>query len=179
MEIEDEDAVLQRLFFKKYGCALPEVRVRNEVDEINFVIDLTEDEEMEASVAAPVVVPLPIAAVKTEPIEAAEASEINADMDVSNVTNVAKRHSSRLERLELAKARKAITEFGKSLRKTDVILEKEAPHAASSNIIATDDTDMAEANSVTTNNAVKTTEQVIAESDAAIKACEELVALYN
>jgi type III secretory pathway component EscV len=141
MEIEDEDTVLQRLFFKKYGCALPEVRVRNEVDEINFVIDLTEDEEMEASVAAPVVVPLPIAAVKTEPIEAAEASEINADTDVSNVTNVAKRHSSRLERLELAKARKAITEFGKTLRKTEIIPDKE-------NVIDNNDTDMSEDASV-------------------------------
>jgi ribosomal protein L11 len=115
--------------------------VRNEVDEINFVIDLTEDEEMEASVAAPVVVPLPIAAVKTEPIEAAEASEINADTDVSNVTNVAKRHSSRLERLELAKARKAITEFGKTLRKTEIIPDKE-------NVIDNNDTDMSEDASV-------------------------------
>ena len=60
-----------------------------------------------------------------------------------------KRRSFRLERLELAKARKAITEFGKSLRKDVVIPEKEAP------------------------------ENVIAESDAAIKACEEFVAEWD
>jgi hypothetical protein len=29
MEVEDEDMILQRLFFKKFGCALPERRVQN------------------------------------------------------------------------------------------------------------------------------------------------------
>jgi hypothetical protein len=49
MEVEDEDALLQRLFFKKYGRALPETeREKDDVDQINFVIDLMEDtEEME------------------------------------------------------------------------------------------------------------------------------------
>jgi len=160
MEVGDEDEILQRLFLKKFGRALPEVGVRNEVDEINFVIDLTEDEGVEA----PVVVPLPIAAVKTEPIEAAEAS------DVSNVTNV-------------AKARKAIAEFGKSLRKTDVILEKEAPLAAG-NVIADTDSNMSEdttvnPESITTAEAIEMAEQAIAESDAAIAANREFAAEFG
>jgi hypothetical protein len=76
MEVEDEDSILERLFFKKYGRALPEEKEKeSDVDQINFVIDLTDDkndsEEME--VATPVVV------VKTEPIEI---------VNVSNVTNV-------------------------------------------------------------------------------------------
>jgi hypothetical protein len=114
----------------------------------------------------PPLVPIPV--VKTEPIEAAEAP-------VVNVADVAKRRSFRLERLELAKARKAITEFGKSLRKTDVIPEKEAPLAAS-NVIADTDTDMAEdvsTNPVGSVNVVesvsKTYEEIIADIDAAIE----------
>jgi hypothetical protein len=168
----NEDEILARLFFKKYGRALPDEKKKekekekeNDVDNIKFVIDLTDDtEEMEDETTPPLV---PI--IKTEPIEVAEAPEIN-----TNVADVAKRRSFRLERLELAKARKHITEFGKSLRKTDVILEKEAPLAAS-NIIADTDSDMSEdksvdPESVTTVNTVKTVEQAIAETDAAIAA---------
>ena len=189
MEVEDEDALLRRLFFKKYGRALPdetEKEKESDVDKINFVIDLTDDtEEMEDDTTPPLV---PIPVVKTEAPEAPEIDDVNVanvnnvtSESVVNVADVAKRRSFRLERLELAKARKAITEFGKSLRKTDVIQEKEAPE----NVIADKDTDMAAANSVnpesgnTVDKAVKTTEQVIAESDAAIKACEEFVAEFG
>ncbi len=38
--------------------------------------------------------------------------------------------------IELAKARKAVNEFGRSLRKKDVIPEKEAPLAAGTSGIA-------------------------------------------
>jgi hypothetical protein len=187
MEVEDEDSILQRLFFKKYGRALPETEKEkdNEVDQINFVIDLTDDtEEMEDDTTPPL-----IPVIKTEPIETAEAPEIvnvtnvtheSGVADVANVDIDNRRRSFRLERLELAKARKAITEFGKSLRKKDIIPEKEPE-----NIIADTDTDMAAADSVNPesgNNidkAIKTTEQVIAESDAAIKACEEFVAEWD
>jgi hypothetical protein len=199
MEVKDEDALLQRLFFKKYGRALPETETEkekekeNEVDQIKFVIDLT-DESDEMEVATPVVV------VKTEPIE------IATNVNVTNVNNFAEaksvynesgiRVSRRLELIELAKARKAITEFGKSLRKSDVIQEKEAPLAAG-NVIADNDTDMAEdvssnpvgsvnpvesgnnVNAVesvtsveplTTAEAIEMAEAAIAESDAAIAA---------
>jgi hypothetical protein len=184
MEVEDEDSILQRLFFKKYGRALPETEKEkdSEVDQINFVIDLTDDtEEMEDDTTPPL-----IPVIKTEPIETAEAPEIvnvtheSGVADVANVDIDNRRRSFRLERLELAKARKAITEFGKSLRKKDIIPEKEPE-----NIIADTDTDMAAADSVNPesgNNidkAIKTTEQVIAESDAAIKACEEFVAEWD
>ncbi len=149
----DEDELLAKLFFKKYGRALldeKEKEKEDDVDNIKFVIDLT-DESDEMEVAAPVVV------VKTEPIEVAKVTEVA----------IKRRVSSRLERLELAKARKAITEFGKSLRKTAVIPEKEVPE----NVIATDDTDMAEANPVESVNPVgsvntiESAEQIIAESD--------------
>jgi hypothetical protein len=166
MEVEDEDSILKRLFFKRFGRALPEAdekeKEKDEVDNINFVIDLTEDKdemEVETSESVPAV-----AVVKTEPIEAAEAPE------------VAKRRSFRLERLELAKARKHITEFGKSLRKKDIILEKEAPLAAS-NVIADTDTDMAEDTSVNPVElvTVETVEQTIAESEAAIAATDAAI----
>jgi hypothetical protein len=172
MEVEDEDAILERLFFKRFGRALPEEKEKekeNDVDNINFVIDLTDEkdeDEMEVATSE-----VPVAVVKTEPIEAPEAP-------VVNVADVAKRRSSRLERIELAKARKAITEFGKSLRKTEVIPEKEAPLAAS-NVITDNDTDMAEDvsavnvvnhESITTDEAIEMAEKAIAESDAAIVA---------
>ncbi len=163
MEVEDEDALLQRLFFKKYGRALPEKETEKEkesdVDQIKFVIDLTDDtEEMEDDTTPPLV---PIPVVKNESIEAPEAPEI---------TDVVKqrRASRRLEIIELARARKAITEFGKSLRKTEVIPEKETPEE---NVIATDDTDMAEDTSINTvesGNTVMTYEQTMAAIDAAI-----------
>jgi hypothetical protein len=179
MEVEDEDALLQRLFFKRFGRALPEDKEKekekekeSDVDQIKFVIDLTDDsDEMEVATSDVA----PVAVVKTEPIEAAEAPVVNV-VNVANVADAAKRRSFRLERLELAKARKAITEFGKSLRKSEIIPEKEAPLAAD-NVIATDDTDMAEDTSVGSVNAVesvnpesgKTYEQVMAEIDAVIE----------
>jgi hypothetical protein len=171
MEVEDEDALLQRLFFKRFGRALPEEKEKekekeNEVDQIKFVIDLTDDtDEME------VATPVEVAVVKTEPVEAPEI--------VANVADVAKqrRASRRLEIIELARARKAINEFGRSLRKKDVIPEKEAPITAG-NVIADNDTDMAEdvsanpVESVTVNtesgNTSMTYEQTMAAIDAAI-----------
>jgi hypothetical protein len=183
MEVEDEDTMLERLFFKKYGRALPEPEKKEDEVDINFVIDLTDEkDEDEMEVATSEVVP--VAVVKTEPIEIANV----------NVVDATKRRSFRLERIELAKARKALNEFGKSLRKKDIIPEKEAPLAASSNVIADNDTDMAEdvsvneANSVnpvgsfnavesvtsveplTTAEAIEMAEAAIAESDAAIAA---------
>jgi hypothetical protein len=161
---EDEDSILERLFFKKYGRALPEKEKESDVDNIKFVIDLTDDtDEME------VATPVEVAVVKTEPIEAPEAPVA----PVVNVADATKRRSFRLERIELAKARKAINEFGKSLRKKDIIPEKEPE-----NVIATNDTDMAEDVSVNEDNSVntvnpvgpvKTYEQVMAEIDAAIE----------
>jgi hypothetical protein len=167
MEVEDEDAILERLFFKKYGRALPEEKEKeSEVDKINFVIDLTDEDEMEVATSE-----APVAVVKTEPIEIVNVANIN---NVNNV-NDGRRHSSRLERLELAKARKAITEFGKSLRKTEVIPDKEAPLAAS-NVIADNDTDMAEDVSVNSVNTVETVEQTIAASEAAIAESKAVIA---
>jgi hypothetical protein len=168
MEVEDEDALLQRLFFKRFGRALPEEKEKekekeNEVDNIKFVIDLTDDTD-EMEVATPVVV------VKTEPIEIAtnvNVTNVNNKYDVYNESGI--RVSRRLELIELAKARKAITEFGKSLRKKEVIPEKEAPLAAGTSVIADNDTDMAEDVSVNTEsvtvNTIETAEQIIAESD--------------
>jgi hypothetical protein len=192
MEVEDEDALLQRLFFKKYGRALPdetEKEKESEVDKINFVIDLTDEDEMEVATSE-----APVAVVKTEPIEIVNVANIN---NVNNV-NDGRRHSSRLERLELAKARKAITEFGKSLRKSETIPEKEAP---AENVIADTDTDMAEDTSVGSVNAVESVnsvesdntvesltsdeafemaEQAIAESDAAIAENQKVIdGFYN
>jgi hypothetical protein len=166
MEVEDEDTMLERLFFKKYGRALPEPEKKEDEVDINFVIDLTDEkDEDEMEVATSEVVP--VAVVKTEPIEIANV----------NVVDATKRRSFRLERIELAKARKALNEFGKSLRKKDIIPEKEAPLAASSNVIADNDTDMAEdvsavnvVKSITTDEAIEMAEKAIAESDAAIVA---------
>jgi hypothetical protein len=169
MEVEeDDDAVLQRLFFKKFGRALPEPEKEKDVD-INFVIDLTDEkDEDKMEVATSENVP-PVPVVKTEPIEIVKVSNV-ANVSVADAT---KRRSFRLERIELAKARKAINEFGKSLRKKDIIPEKEPE-----NVIATNDTDMTEDVSVNEDNSVntvnpvgpvKTYEQVMAEIDAAIE----------
>jgi hypothetical protein len=165
---EDDDAVLQRLFFKKFGRALPEPEKEKDVD-INFVIDLTDEkDEDKMEVATSESVP-PVPVVKTEPIEIVNVSNV-ANVSVADAT---KRRSFRLERIELAKARKAINEFGKSLRKKDIIPEKEPE-----NVIATNDTDMTEDVSVNEDNSVntvnpvgpvKTYEQVMAEIDAAIE----------
>jgi hypothetical protein len=159
MEVEGENEIFKRLFLKRFGRELPE-QERNEVDEIvgNMdLIDLTkEDDEDEMEVATPVQA---VVVVKTESIE--------APIDD-------RRRSSRLERL------------GNSLRKTDVIQEKEAP----ANVIADNDTDMAEDTYVESVNAVgsvnavepltsdeafEMAEQAIAESDAAIAANQEVI----
>jgi hypothetical protein len=80
-----------------------------------------------------------------------------------------RRRSSRLER--------------RGLRKADVIQEKEAPLAAE-NVIADNDTDMAEDKSVESGNTVESltsdeafemAEQAIAESDAAIAANQKVI----
>jgi hypothetical protein len=160
MEVEDEDAMLERLFFKRFGRALPEKEKEKDDVDLNMdLIDLTDDtDEME------VVTPVEVAVVKTEPIEAPEI--------VANVADVTKqrRASRRLEIIELARARKAITAFGKSLRKSEVIQEKEAPLAAS-NTIADTDTNMSEDVSVT----IEEAERAIAESDAAIAANQKVI----
>ena len=161
MEVEDEDALLQRLFFKKYGRALPETEKEkeNDVDKINFVIDLT-DETDEMEVATPVVV------VKTEPIE----TVINVSN--ANVVDVAK---LRQERRELVKGRKALIAFGKSLRKTDKIPEKETPEVvADSNVVTTVNPE-----SITTDEAIEMAERAVAESEAAIAANQEFAAEFG
>jgi hypothetical protein len=168
----DEDELLAKLFFKKYGRELPEVEKEKEedaVDQIKFVIDLTEEKDDEMEVATPVVV------VKTEPIE---TPEIVTNVSVANISNVNNaysvynesgiRVSRRLELIELAKARKAINEFGKSLRKTNIIPEKEPD-----NVIADTDTNMSEDVSVNTVNTIETAEQIIAESD---RRAEQIIA---
>ena len=164
MEDEDEDSILERLFFKKYGRALPEKE--KDVD-INFVIDLTDEDEMEVATSSNVPA---VAVVKTEPIE------INSD---PNESAAAKVIADRKERRELVKARKALVAFGKTLRKSEVIPEKEAPLAAG-NVIADTDSNVSEANSVnpvgpvntveslTTDEAIEMAEAAIAESDAAV-----------
>jgi hypothetical protein len=146
MEVEGENEIFKRLFLKRFGRELPE---RNEVDDIvgNMdLIDLTEEDEMEVATSEVV----QVVVVKTEAPEAPEAAPIDD-----------RRRSSRLERA--------------SLRKTNVIQEKEAPLAAE-NVIADNDTDMAEdvsANPVGPVNSVEsvntmTYEQTMAAIDAAI-----------
>ena len=148
MEVEDEDSILERLFFKKYGRELPEKEKENDVDKIKFVIDLTDEkDENEMEVATPVVETV---IVKKEPIE-----------NVADVADVAK---LRQERREFVKGRKALIAFGKSLRKTDKIPEKEAPEVvADSNV--SEDTSVT---TITTDKAIEMAEAAIAESDAAV-----------
>jgi hypothetical protein len=173
MEVEDEDTLLQRLFFKRFGRALPDEKEKekDDIDQINFVIDLMDEAEEteDMEVATPVVV------VKMEPIEIVNVANVN---NVNNVSGL--RVSRRLERLELAKARKAITEFGKTLRKTTVIPEKEAPLAAS-NVIADTDSNMSKDVPVNPEsvNPVESMEQTIAEANAAIKASKEFTAEFG
>jgi hypothetical protein len=134
----DEDELLAKLFFKKYGRALPveKEKEKDAVDQIKFVIDLTDDkDEMEVATSDNVTA---VAVVKTEPIEIA---------NVNNVINVAKVVADRKERRELVKARKALIAFGKTLRKSVQIPEKEAPEVVADSV-----------------NTVKTAEQ--AEMDA-------------
>ena len=162
MEVEDDNEILKRLFLQKFGRTLPELEKRNEVDDIvgNMdLIDLTKDED-EMEVATSEVVQV---VVKTEPIEAPEAPTDD------------RRRSSRLER--------------RGLRKSEVIQEKEAPLAAENNVIADNDTDMAEDKSVESVNTVEPltaaeafemAEQAIAESDAAIAANQMVIdKFYN
>ena len=170
MEVEDDNEILKRLFLKKFGRELPE-QERNEVDDIVGNMDLIDlTEEDEMEVATSEVVQVVV--VKTEAPEAAPIDD--------------RRRSSRLERA--------------SLRKTNVIQEKEAPLAAD-NVIDTNDTDMAEdksvesVNSVVSANAVESgntvepltaaeafemAEAAIAESDAAIAANQMVIdQFYN
>ena len=152
MEVEDDNEILKRLFLQRFGRALPEPE-RNEVDDMvnNMdLIDHTKDED-EMEVATSEVVQA-VVVVKTEAPEAPEAPIDD------------RRRSSRLER--------------RGLRKNDVIPDKEAPLAASTeNVVADNDTDMAEDTSVesvntveslTSDEAFEMAEQAIAESDAAI-----------
>jgi hypothetical protein len=145
MEVEGENEIFKRLFLKRFGRELPE-QERNEVDEIvgNMdLIDLTnDDDEMEVATPAAVVV-----VVKTEAPETPETPETPMD---------GRRRSSRLERA--------------SLRKTEVIQEKEAPLAAGTeNVIADTDEDMAEDVSNVNPESGKTYEEIMADIDAAIE----------
>jgi hypothetical protein len=148
----DEDEILARLFFKKYGRALPEKEKEKDVD-INFVIDLTDEDEMEVATSDSV---HEVAVVKTEPIEVAEINESAA----------AKIIADRKERRELVKARKALIAFGKTLRKSNVIPEKEAPEVVADSNVSAD----------ASVNPVESVEQTIAESEAAIAASEAAIA---
>jgi hypothetical protein len=166
MEVEDEDAILERLFFKRFGRALPEEKEKekeNDVDNINFVIDLTDEkdeDEMEVATSE-----VPVAVVKTEPIE------------IANVTNAAKVIADRKERRELVKARKALIAFGKTLRKSVQIQEKEAPTSenvvADSNVSADTSVTTVNPESITTDEAIEMAEKAIAESDVAIVANQQ------
>jgi hypothetical protein len=179
MEVEDEDAMLERLFFKKYGRALPETEKEkekeNDVDNIKFVIDLTDDTD-EMEVATPVE---EVAVVKTEPIE---APEIVAN--IANVTDAAKVIADRKERRELVKARKALIAFGKTLRKTKVIPEKEAPEVGADSNVSVDASvnpvepvtvNTVNVESLTTDEAIEMAEAAIAESDATIAANQKVI----
>jgi hypothetical protein len=164
MEVEDEDAMLERLFFKKYGRALPEPEKEKDEVDINFVIDLTDEKDEEMEVATSNVVPV----VKTEPIEIANVNNVNS---VTGVADVAK---LRQERRELVKGRKALIAFGKTLRKSVQIPEKEAPKvSADSNV--SEDTSVTTVNpeSITTDEAIEMAEKAIAESDATIVANQQ------
>jgi hypothetical protein len=166
MEVEEnENEIFKRLFLKRFGRALPEVEVED-VDLDMNLIDLTKDED-EMEVATSEVVQA-VVVVKTESIETPETPDVPADD---------RRRSSRLERL----------------RKSEFIPEKEAPLAAGTsvaeNVIADNDTDMAEDKSVesvntveplTSDEAFEMAEQAIAESDAAIAENQRVIdGFYN
>jgi hypothetical protein len=160
MEVEeDEDAVLQRLFFKKFGRALPEPEKEKDVD-INFVIDLTDEKDEGMEVATSNVVTV----VKTEPIEIA---------NVNNVTNADKVAADRKERRELVKGRKALIAFGKTLRKSVQIPEKEAPEVVADSNMSEDRS--VNVKSLTTTEAIEMAEAAIAESDAEIAATQKVI----
>jgi hypothetical protein len=113
MEVEDNNEILKRLFLQRFGRALPEEEKEDEVD-INFVIDLTDGpDEMEVATSdvAPVVV-------KKEPIEVAEAPEIDTNPNAPTVANLA----------EARKERKAFNQFTKSAKFFAKKLAKEKPN---------------------------------------------------
>jgi hypothetical protein len=170
MEVEDEDSILERLFFKKYGRALPEPEKEKDEVDINFVIDLTDEKDEEMEVATSNVVPV----VKTEPIE------INSD---PNASAAAKVIADRKERRELVKARKALVAFGKTLRKSNVIPEKEAPNSenfvADSNVSKDSNVNTVNVESITTDEAIEMAEKAVAESEAAIAANQEFAAEFG
>ncbi len=167
MEVEEnENEIFKRLFLKRFGRELPETE-RSDVDDVDLNMDLIDltKDEDEMEVATSEVVQA-VVVVKTEAPE--------APIDD-------RRRSSRLERA--------------SLRKNDVIPDKEAPE-----VIADNDTDMAEdvsANPVGPVNAVESdnnvnvepltadeafemAEQAIAESDAAIAENQKVIdGFYN
>jgi hypothetical protein len=74
----------------------------------------------------------------------------------------------RKERRELVKARKALIAFGKTLRKTYVILEKEAPLATSTPEIVAN-SNVSEDMSVKPVNPIQTAKQISAEIEASQK----------
>jgi len=90
MEVEEEDEILQRLFFKKFGRALPEQPKKSDVDDIDMdLIDLTKDDEEMEEDTTPILVPLPIVAVKAEPIEIADANpDMPEDRSVEQVNTI-------------------------------------------------------------------------------------------
>ncbi len=115
------------------------------------MIDLTDEDEMEVATSENVPA---VAFVKTEPIE------------IANVASAAdKVAADRKERRELVKARKALIAFGKTLRKSVKIPEKEAEVRADSNVSA--DASV---------KPIESVEQTIAESEAAIAASEAAIA---
>jgi hypothetical protein len=127
----DEDEILAKLFFKKYGRELPEKEKEDEVD-INFVIDLTDGPD-EMEVATSDTVP-PVVVVKTE-------TETDKNPNAPTAANVAE---ARAERKAFKQFTKSAKIFAKKLAKTNpnqkmvrkiriaegvdqVIPEKEAP----------------------------------------------------
>jgi hypothetical protein len=164
MEVEGDNEILKRLFLQKFGRELPEQEPeRNEVDDIVGNMDLIDLTNDDDEME----VATPAAVVVVVKTEAPEAAPEAAPIDD-------RRRSSRLERL----------------RKTDVIPEKEAP---AENVIANNDTDMAEDVSnvntesgnnivepLTADEAFEMAEAAIAESDAAIKANQMVIdGFYN
>jgi hypothetical protein len=102
----DEDEILRKLFLKKFGCALPEVPKKSDVDELDMdLIDLTEGpDEMEAT---PDPVPS-VVVVKTEPIDT-----------YPNAPNAANLSEARKERRAFNKFAKSAKIFVKKLSKSN------------------------------------------------------------
>ncbi len=100
----DEGEILAKLFFKKYGRALPEKEKEDEVD-INFVIDLTDGPD-EMEVATSDTVP-PVVVVKTE-------TETEKNPNAPTVANVAEARAERKAFNFLTKSAKI---FAKKLEK--------------------------------------------------------------